>query len=95
MISKVQEHFIGGGGLQDLGEGSRRLSLQDGEVVFWGNVGTLVVDNTSSVDIISVWLVENLSWERILSVLGNIVVSEVDNVLWSISVLDSDLVGVA
>ena len=89
---KVDEDLGVRVGLEDL---AVTLSFEDREELRWGHVATGVVDGASGVDIITVWLVEDLSWEWVLGVVGNIVLREDDDlVLWDTVVLH-DVEGVA
>ena len=60
-----------------------------------GHVLSFVVDVAPGIDILTVGLVEDFSGERVLGVVGDIVVGEVDDlVFWDTELLE-DLVGVA
>lgn len=72
---------------------------EDSKIVSWGNSGTFVIDDTSSIDIntriLTRRLVEELSLIWVLFAVGNIVVREYDDVLSLVSFLEKGLVSMA
>jgi len=82
MISEVDEHFAISIALEHLVSTSGdRISLKDGKEVLWGDLSAFIVNVNSPVDISSVRLVENLSWEWIFRVGCNIVIGEGDDLV--------------
>ena len=60
-----------------------------------GHVLSFVVDVAPGIDILTVGLVEDFSGESVLGVVGDIVVGEVDDLVFRDTELLEDLVGVA
>lgn len=98
MVSEVDEDLRLAIRLEDLAVASsdlRCMTLDDGEEVFWGDSGSLVVDVATSIDILSVWFIEDFAWEWVLRIVCNVVVSQGDDlILWN-SILFHYLIGVA
>ena len=94
MVSIVDEDLGVGVGLENwLSTGGGRVSFEDSKEVGCVNLSSRVGNVILEIDILSVWLVEDLSWEWVASVLGNIVIGHEDDVgLWD-SVFLHDLVG--
>lgn len=98
MIGKVDEDLGVGIGLEDFSVSTSDfsgLSLNDGEEILWGNISTFIVDVATSVDILAVWLVEDLAWEWILRIVRNVIISQGDDLIFWDSVLLHNLIGVA
>jgi hypothetical protein len=74
VISEVDEDVVVSGTLKDLLPlGCGGVTSENSEEVVSSDIIALIVDNTASIDVVTVWLVENFSWERILRVVGNII----------------------
>jgi hypothetical protein len=95
VVGEVEEDLIGGGGLEDLWKGGGGLTLEDGEVVDWVDSSSGIVDDTPGVDVGSIGLVVELTWERVAWVIGDIIVGEVDDFVGLVTGELEDLVGVA
>jgi len=96
VISEVNEDVVSRGTLEDLLSASGSgVTSEDTEEVLGVDIGTFVVNNAASVDVVTVWLVENFSWERIFRVVGDIVEGHGDNVVWVDTVCDESLISVA
>jgi len=99
VIREEDEDVVSGGGFKNflslLLEGFR--SLKDIQEVLGSDVSTRVVDLDSSIDILS-WsssisgLVEDLSWEWVGFTVGNIVISENDDVVFVETVVNQRLI---
>lgn len=64
------------------------ITLEDIQEYLWSDIGSLVVNIATSIDIRSIWFVEELSLEWIFSVVGDIVISKNnDLILWDLVVL--------
>jgi hypothetical protein len=100
VVSKVKENLRVLVRFEDWSSGSCSITLKDVDDVVRGYLSTSIVDLTSGIDIVtwstlSGWLVEQFTWEWVLSAVGNIIVGKVDDlVLWD-TVLLQELVGVA
>jgi len=95
VISEVDEDIISSSALKDfLSASGNRVTSEDSEEVLGIDISTLVVNNAASINIISIWLVENFSWERILRTVSNIIISQGDNVIRIHAVLNKELVSV-
>ena len=60
-----------------------------------GHILSFVIDVAPGIDILTVRLVEDFSGERVLGVVGDIVVGEVDDLVFRDTEFLEDLVGVA
>jgi hypothetical protein len=98
VVGKVNEDLGLGVRFDDLAIAALDRGLvarDDGEEVLRGDVVALVVDLAAAVNVLSVGLVEQLAWERVIGVGGHIVVGEDDDVALRDPVLLKDLVRVA
>jgi hypothetical protein len=96
VISEVDEDAVSSSALKNLLSASGgRVTSEDSEEVLGIDIRTLVVNNTASINVLTVWLVEDLSWERILWVVGEIIISHGDNVVRIDTVLNKEVVSVA
>ena len=98
VVSKVDEHLAVLVRLQNLAVASSSfasLSLNDSQEVGWCNVFAAVIDVAASVNVFTVWFVEHLTRERILSVVGDVIIGQGDNLILRDSVFLHDLVGMA
>lgn len=100
MVREVDEHGVGGG--REEGFVVARvggLSAEDFYEDFGGHVFAFVVDLASFVDVLSRSterrFIEELSWEWVLAVTSNIIISHGNNILWFHAFGDENLVGVA
>lgn len=71
-----------------------RVTLEHGKEVLRSNISTRVSNDTSIINVVTVWLVEELSGERVVSAAGNVVIHHQDDVLSGDTVSDHKLVGV-
>jgi hypothetical protein len=96
VISEVYEDVVSGSALKNLLSASGgRVTSEDSEEVLGIDIITLVVNNAATINVLTVWLVEDLSWERIFWVIGEIIESHGDNVVRINTVLNEELVSVA
>ena len=75
----------------DIGAISSHHSFED----FWCHIRSTVVNVAASIDIFTIRLVEHFSLERILSVMSDIIYSQVNDLVLRNSVLLQDLVSMA
>jgi hypothetical protein len=96
VVSEVYEDVVSGSALKNLLSASGgRVTSEDSEEVLGIDIITLVVNNAATINVLTVWLVEDLSWERIFWVVGEIIESHGDNVVRINTVLNEELVSVA
>ena len=56
------------------------IALKDGQEVLWSDIFSSVVNLAASIDILAIGFVEDLARERILRILGNIIIRHDDDV---------------
>jgi hypothetical protein len=96
VISEVDEDVVSGSALKNLLSASGgRVTSEDSKEVLGIDIITLVVNNAATINVLTVWLVEDLSWERIFWVVGEIIESHGDNVIRINTVLNKEVVSVA
>jgi hypothetical protein len=97
MIREINKDIISfSGGKNFTSVDSGGISSEDGEESSGGNLGSFIINVNTSVDIFSftggIGLVENLTFERILTVVCNIVVGEDNNVFGRDTVIKKKVV---
>jgi hypothetical protein len=96
VISEVDEDVVSCSALKNLLSASGgRVTSKDSKEVLGIDITTLVVNNAASINVLTVWLVEDLSWERIFWVVGKIIESHSDNVVRINTIFNEELVSVA
>jgi hypothetical protein len=102
MIRKEDENVVIFGGLKDTSTAnimdSRLVALKNVKKDFRFNCKSFIIDNNTLIDINS-WvgksrLIENFAFERVLDVVGNIIVGEGDNLVLRETVLFENVIGV-
>jgi len=99
MVSKIPENLGVGVRLENLSSGGS-ISLHDLQESILVGLFALVVNFASSVDInswssFSSWLVEDLAWVWVLSVVSNVIFHNGDDLISWDSILNSNLISVA
>jgi len=98
MISIVHEDFGVFGALQNrLSSGRFRISFKDIDHIIGIGICSSVVNLATLINILAVisWLVEKLTRERIAIVAGNIIIVQMDDVIFRNSLLSQDLISMA
>ena len=100
VVSEIEEHLGVLIGLQNWSTSSLGISLENSNDVLGSNIFALVVDLAAIIDIgawssLLGWLVEDLALEWVSGVVGNIIVSEVDDLVLRDTVGLKDLVSMA
>jgi len=69
--------------------------LQDSKEVFWSNIVSFVVNIATSVNVLTVRLIEEFAWDRVLLIICDIIIGHQDDIVCGETVLYEDLVSVA
>jgi hypothetical protein len=93
VISEVNEDIVSSSALKNLlSTSGLGITGEDSKEVLGIDISTLVVNNATSINVFTVWLVEDLSWERIFCVVGDIVIGHSDDVVRINTMLNKEVI---